>query len=384
MTGASGEIVRAAIYPAIGIARVGNSPEEWFLGPEVPEPPPQPSSFYRDGSGALKRQAARFRVYGLDARGRAVAELTGRGDAEVTWTVHLANTKAAWYEFQLALDIPEAASAPPSYRRNAQVADRRQLVIDPGPRSIEGADHRAVRFDGGHFMGKPVYLGELRTDEAGRLIVLGGHGKAASYNNSRAVTFANNDGWHDDIADGPVTACVSLGGKEIPVDPAWLVVAPPNYGPCQKSVRTMWDLMRDLALQPEVPHQARAPVVPARHRPDLQAAEPAAMGQPGFCHLVRLGRCLRFRHVRVDGQARRSRRGQQGATAPARQSVPRLRPGWVVAGALAVGLWRRHERADAQDAASVHRAHPDPVGLSRAVGGRRLRRRLPDGGHDAP
>ncbi len=96
-------------------------------------------------------------------------------------------------------------------------------------------------------MGKPVYLGELRTDEAGRLIVLGGHGKAASYNNSRAVTFANNDGWHDDIADGPVTASVSLEGKEIPVDPAWLVVAPPNYGPCQKSVRTMWDLMRDLA-----------------------------------------------------------------------------------------------------------------------------------------
>ena len=30
--------------------------------------------------------------------------------------------------------------------------------------------------------------------------------------------------------------------------PAWVVVAPPNYGPLQKSVRTMWDLMRDLAV----------------------------------------------------------------------------------------------------------------------------------------
>jgi len=31
-------IVRAAIYPAIGIARVGNSESEYFLGPEVADP----------------------------------------------------------------------------------------------------------------------------------------------------------------------------------------------------------------------------------------------------------------------------------------------------------------------------------------------------------
>jgi len=28
-----------------------------------------------------------------------------------------------------------------------------------------------------------------------------------------------------------------------------VVVAPPNDGPCRKSVRTLWDLMRDLAVQ---------------------------------------------------------------------------------------------------------------------------------------
>lgn len=243
------EIVRAAIYPAIGVARVGNSPEEWFLGPEVPDPAPEAPGFYRDASGALKRQAARFRVYGLNAAGKPVAELTGDSEAEIAWTVHLANTKAAWYEFQLALDIPEAADAPPSYRRNAQVAHRDDLVIDPGPRGIAGANQGGVRFDTGRFMDKPVYLGELSTDEAGRLIVLGGHGVSASYNNARAVTFANNDGWHDDTSDGPVTATVTYKGKALPVDPAWIVVAPPNYAPQQKSVRTMWDLMRDLAYQ---------------------------------------------------------------------------------------------------------------------------------------
>ncbi|MFV3073764.1 LodA/GoxA family CTQ-dependent oxidase [Niveispirillum fermenti] len=240
-------IVSAAIYPAIGVARVGNSPQEWFYGPEVPDPPPQPAGFYRDKTGALKRQAARFRVYGLNAAGLPVKELTGAKGAEVEWTVHLANQKASWYEFQLALDIPEAAAAPPSYRRNAQVKDRASLTIDPGPRSLAGAGKGPVAFDDGEFVGKRVYLGELRTDEAGRLVVLGGHGKSASYNGAPAVTFGNNDGWHDDVADGPVTASVRWQGKDIQVTPAWIVVGPPNYAPQQKSVRTMWDLMRDIA-----------------------------------------------------------------------------------------------------------------------------------------
>ena len=38
-------IVRAAIYPAIGIARIGNSESEYFLAPEVADPPPEPAGF---------------------------------------------------------------------------------------------------------------------------------------------------------------------------------------------------------------------------------------------------------------------------------------------------------------------------------------------------
>jgi hypothetical protein len=244
-------IVKAAIYPPIGVARLGNSEKDFFIGPEVAEPLPEPLGFYRDGEGALKRQAARFRVYGLNAAGEAVTELTS-DNAEIKWTVHLANKKAAWYQFQLALDIPEAASAPPSLLRNAAVPNRADLVIDPGPRHISGRDIHggaAHTFDTGKFMGKAVELGELRTDEAGRLVVLGGWGKSASFNGARAVTFANNEGWHDDISDGPVTATVHFQGTKLDVLPAWIAVAPPNYAPLQKSVRTMWDLMRDLAIQ---------------------------------------------------------------------------------------------------------------------------------------
>lgn len=98
-------IVRAAIYPAIGIARVGNSPDEYFIGPEVLAPTRVEPGFYKDRRGALKRLAARFRVYGLNQYGEVVRELTA-ADADISWQVHVANKKAAWYEFNTALDIP--------------------------------------------------------------------------------------------------------------------------------------------------------------------------------------------------------------------------------------------------------------------------------------
>jgi len=244
-------IVNAAIHPSIGVARVGNSADKFFIGPEVTDPLPEPPGFYRDRTGALKRQAARFRIYGLNAAGQVVAELTAK-DAQIEWSVHLANKKSAWYQFQIALDIPEAASAPPSLLRNAAIGDRSQLVIDPGPRQINGVNQQGGKkhvFDTGNFMGTSVYLGELRTDQVGHLIVLGGRGHSASFDGSKAITFANNEGWYDDISDGPVTAKVIYDGQELKVDPAWVVVAPPNYAPMQKSVRTMWDLMRDVAIK---------------------------------------------------------------------------------------------------------------------------------------
>jgi len=252
-------IVKAAIYPPIGVCRVGNSPDEFYLGPEVPDPEPCEPGSYRDDKGRLKREAARFRVYGLNALGQAVKELTA-DNATVKWHVELANQKSDWYEFQLALDIPEAADAPASLRRNGTVSDRAALRITPGHRNISGKKEsgKAYKFDNGKFMGSEVYLGELRTDEAGRLIVLGGHGKSASYDGGRAITFANNDGWHDDTSDGPVTAKVTYNGVELRVDPAWVVCAPPNYGPQQKSVRTMWDLIRDQAITSKtLPRPAR-------------------------------------------------------------------------------------------------------------------------------
>ena len=124
-------IVRAVIYPGIGIARVGNSANDFYIGPEVTDPPAAPLGFYRDATGALKREAARFRIYGYNAQGHVVAELTQSANVEIAWTVHLANSKAAWYQWQIAMDIPDAATTVLPLR-NAKVTDRAGLTIDAG------------------------------------------------------------------------------------------------------------------------------------------------------------------------------------------------------------------------------------------------------------
>ncbi|NQY01614.1 MAG: lysine-epsilon oxidase, partial [Flavobacteriaceae bacterium] len=239
-------IVRAAIYPPIGVMRVGNSENEYFIGPLVDKPEVKEDVYaYRDKTGAIKRQAAQFRIYGFNAAEKAVKELTME-NAKIVWHSHLSNQKSSWYQFQIALDIPEASNPdiPPSLLRNIDVKDRSKLLIDGKKKSISKPDVIKGKKFIGKFMEKSVYLGEMHTDEISRLIMLGGHGKSENMNGDRAITFANNEGWHDDISDGPVTAQVEYKGIKLNVDPAWVICAPPDYAPMQKSVRTMWDLMR--------------------------------------------------------------------------------------------------------------------------------------------
>lgn len=237
------QIVSVAIYPGIGVARIGNS-DEYFIGPEVPQPVPQEPGFYRDQSGALKRQAARFRVYGLDAKGNVVREITA-AEARITWTVQVANKKASWYQFGVALDLPESL---PVRRRNALIKgdDRKKLEITPPPASIAGANQSdfSAHQLAGQFFDRPVTLGELGTDEAGRLIFLGGRGRSIpAVDGGRAYTYGNNDGFCDDTCDGVVQATVDFGDQTLQAKPAWVVVAPPNYAPDLKSMVTLHDIL---------------------------------------------------------------------------------------------------------------------------------------------
>jgi hypothetical protein len=216
------------IHPAIGIARVGNSPDEWFVGPETADMPAVPPGGYKDAQCRVKRQGARFRVFGYHDDGTPPTELTA-ADAEITWTVELANRKAA---------------AGP---RNPTVmgADRDKLVIAPGAETLSGPNGQAT-FTGGAiefpgFSAVTVDLGEIRTDTDGHLVVLGGFGRSTTPTAAPLVDFLDNNGWHDDVADGPVTATVVVGPTMFTAEGAWVIVAPPNFAATVRPTITLYD-----------------------------------------------------------------------------------------------------------------------------------------------
>jgi hypothetical protein len=250
-----GEITALRVHPGIGVARVGNAegPDDFFFGSETSGETPSPGGGFRAADGRLKRQAARFRLYATLKCGDVV-EITA-DDAEIEWRVELGNLKAGWYRFVAAMDLPRNLAVSVE-RRNPQVGRddvdyghlrRLDLDITPSQRRISGRDASGAdhRFDDGAFFGKRVYLGELRTDGLGRLLVLGGRGASEPKEPDAApTTFANNDGWHDDVSDGPVRARVTIAGQTIEADPGYVVVAPPNYGPGLFGVLTMDDVVR--------------------------------------------------------------------------------------------------------------------------------------------
>jgi len=252
-------ISRVAVYPALGICRVGNS-QDWFLAPEIPGLPPMADGSYKVGTDAIKKQAQRFRVYAFDEAGEVLGEVTS-ADTDVEWTVHVANTKAAWYGFSNPLDNGEAAPGLPGRRRNDDIIGRetraKRLVINPGPRSIAGpnanpnGDDDSARMVGTFWESMAVVLGHLRTDEQGRLIVIPGDGISESATPNNPITnFADNDAWHDDWCDGPVHASVTLSdGRVLEADSAWVVCCGPDFAPEIPPVVSLWDVMTDVAIE---------------------------------------------------------------------------------------------------------------------------------------
>ncbi|WP_437760823.1 LodA/GoxA family CTQ-dependent oxidase [Sorangium sp. So ce1389] len=258
-------IAYCKIYPGLGIARVGNSPSAFFIGPENPGALAEVPGGYKDAQGRVKRQAARFRIYAYDARGRALGELTA-DHARITWRVELANKKASFTRFTGKYDDPMKGERNPDVKGE----DRAGLEIRPGPREITGKSERgaAYRFDsgtfryplgGGKYETRDVPLGELQTDAAGRLLVLGGFGKSASalpdnpVGNPKTGTkeqpnnYANNVGWYDDISDGPVSATVVADNRLIEVrGNAHVLVAPPDFAPDISNIVTLHDVAREV------------------------------------------------------------------------------------------------------------------------------------------
>ena len=207
-----------------------------------------------------------------DAAGTEVFnEVTEGNGVQIEWRVELANEKAAagWFT---AVDLPED----PKKLRNPD-ANQADLIIRPSFPAISGINQTVKASTEGKFKGTPVYLGELRTDAKGRLIVLGGRGTSASIpagqplgDNSVAPghppnTFANNWAWFDDVADGPVTAILRIAGQpdQVVSKSAWVIVAPPDFAPYTNGITTLYDIAVQAAkLPPPATPSFRSDILP--------------------------------------------------------------------------------------------------------------------------
>lgn len=283
------------------------------------------STELRDSSGKLKRQAARFRIFQYafeDAAGPEVYPLGKQGSpaevaigsmvdgkivSDIVWTVHLANKKANSWKGGEGV-APFEHGATPALR-NAGFSGQDTpddphrlalLVIDPGPRAVQASRQAVLQFDAatepccadaatGAVHGLPAYpvsfprgatpgadgqapgaiiatLGAITTEANGRLLVLGGYGKACGFDAQGNYAAGaglhddvNNDGWFDDVADGPVTAMLVFadGSSREAEGGAWVVSSDPSYAPQTASVVSLWDdlyctWLEKMALRPAI------------------------------------------------------------------------------------------------------------------------------------
>ncbi len=222
------------IYPSIGIARLGNSKDGFFLGPEAPGVVPEGPFRAADG---IKPQGARFRIYRVDIdrneNETVVAEVLPKASVEIKWTVQLANRKAAGAKILDTL----ARNPKPGLRNKG--FNRRKLVIS-AEGSIEGTNSAgspmtgSIEFARGKSAGKVVKnisLATLRTDANGRLIVVGGAGVSGSPFNSPLNSFADNDGWYDSVSTGRFQHLTSMGvrSRDSRCSGAWWGGPPPYF-----------------------------------------------------------------------------------------------------------------------------------------------------------
>ena len=253
--------MKYAIFPPIGIARVGNSPDQFFVGPETPgslgteitgEGAEQPVSGYKDADFSMKRQAARFRLFESDETDGSWRPAQLPAGSTVRWKVSLANKK----DGVVRADAP--AEEDPSQPE--------QVTL---PASDPARENRHIQADGvapalgqapaallGRYVDEDVSLGELRVDSGGNLLVLGGKGASRSPENKPIGSepggggFYSNRGWYDDVSDGPVSAEISLGDgtPAVAAKSSWVIVATPDFAPQTQGVVTLYDVIFQAAL----------------------------------------------------------------------------------------------------------------------------------------
>ncbi|KIK63447.1 hypothetical protein GYMLUDRAFT_197055 [Collybiopsis luxurians FD-317 M1] len=268
------------IFPPIGIARVGDAKEEndFYFAPEVPGLDDPPSEHFRSkaGKGDIKRQAVRFRVYAYDKNGTILGEINNSANLQgykLSWTVHVANKKAAYnVSSGLYRDFLPQLRNPDVDRVNTdgdtrdpftlKFENRANLIIDPGKKTIErGSGPPVVPLTGGYFIGstgkkRPVQLGELRTDEQGRLIFLGSDGHSYSVSPPEGtdvvpeiISEFDSVDWYDSTCDGWLYVEVThaeVPKAKITSSKATIISSVPKFAWGLRLPTSLYDIIEDI------------------------------------------------------------------------------------------------------------------------------------------
>lgn len=262
-----------SIHPSVGVARLGNSTTDICLSPTTIGGLPfdadsngnslGPITDFKDAKGLIKRQGQPFTI--LTDYGEEIT-LDSPGVQSIEWTVHLANKKAAWYQYSelkgnLLYGPQNSYQSWDVQFRNPDAPDRSKLIIDPGPRSISGRAN-SIGFDKNNVpagypaqyppdhvhYGVPVTtLGDLLTDNAGRLVVLGGFGNAGG--DLPLTSYGGSSTWHDDISDGAVYCTVTFNDGSSSYLTAWVVIGSPDFAPEIVNISNLSDTMFDVAIR---------------------------------------------------------------------------------------------------------------------------------------
>lgn len=265
------------LSPSVGVARLGSSEGQFLLSPDALGGLPfeadangnklGPVQNFKDDAGQVRRQGQVFTVF--DDQGNEITADSPNVES-ILWTAHLANKKAAWYQYsELQGNLlfgPQNSYAKQGVPlRNPDVVgedNRRELIVDPGPRSLCGPQ-QTIEFDkNGAPAGYPVSfppdhvteglpiksLGTMKTDDAGRLVLLGGYGHAGG--NEPLTSYGGSNTWHDDISDGPVYCDITFKDDRPPVHlQGWCIVGSPDFVPEIPNISTLSDTMFDVGVR---------------------------------------------------------------------------------------------------------------------------------------
>jgi hypothetical protein len=289
-------IRHAAGFPSIRI-RMRRSPARICATPAARSSArPRGSGFFQYPAGAPASYPG-----GQGTEIQIGSTVNGKTVKDIIWTVHVANKKANTYV--LVEDPPTAGivayengNLPPLRNKSIEHGDPNNpkritmLTIDAGPRAIAASNTGSVRFDratpasiyqagsgivqlGNYPKSFPAdsfsdlycptgpidTLGELRTDTKGRLLVLGGYGRACGWGSAEPplggdVTMTTGSTIR---RMAPYRRFLLLDDDSVqPVQVgAWAVTTDPSYAPQTLNIVSLWDDMYDtwvraLALAP--------------------------------------------------------------------------------------------------------------------------------------